>query len=170
VTVDTVRGPGRSDTVMEFASVDDAARSVGADLGVSDWVELGEEELQDFGRITGDTHWIHVDPARAGAEGPFGSVIVHGFLTLSLVTALAGQCYTIASARRWVNYGLDRVRFVSPLLPRTPVRLELRLDGVEPKPDGGRLRLGCRIVTADGTPVMVATWLVHVVEQEKESA
>ncbi len=101
--------------MIEFASVDDAAGYVGAELGVGDWVELGEQELQDFGRITGDTHWIHVDPARAAAQGPFGSVIVHGFLTLSLVTALANQCFTIR-----LGPALGQLRSRPGSLPESP--------------------------------------------------
>jgi len=152
---------------MEFTSVHEMVSHTGEQLGVSDWVELDEQQLQDFGRLTGDMHWIHVDPARAAEEGPFGSVIVHGFLTLSLITALANQCYSIASAQRWINYGLERVRFLSPLLPHTPVRLELELEGVEERSDGGRLRLGCRIATSEGALVMAATWLVQVIDDEE---
>ncbi|WP_199435240.1 MaoC/PaaZ C-terminal domain-containing protein [Qaidamihabitans albus] len=153
--------------MRRFGSTRDLEAARGELLGVSDWAELGERDLQEFGRLTRDEHWIHVDPDRAAAEGPFGSVIAHGFFTLSLVTGLGNECYAIDAAQRWVNYGLDRVRFLRPLTPGMPFRLELTLEDVEITPSGGRLRLGCSLVTRTGDPVLAATWLVLVIETEE---
>jgi acyl dehydratase len=153
--------------VKRYGATQDLVAICGESLGVSNWTSLSERDLQEFGRLTGDEHWIHVDPERAAAEGPFGSVIAHGFLTLALITGLHNECYTIDAARRWVNYGLDRVRFLRPLTPGTDVRLEVTLEEVDIVPTGGRLRLGCSLVTRSGDPVVVATWLVLVIEAEE---
>jgi acyl dehydratase len=152
-----------------FEDVSALLGSVGERLGVSGWVTLTEEDLQAFGRLTGDEHWIHVDPVRAKAEGPFGSVIVHGFFSLALVTALSNECYAVTSAKRWVNYGLDRVRFLAPLFPGTPVRLELSLEAATPMRQGGKLTLGCSLVTQEGATVMAATWIALVIEDEGDA-
>lgn len=149
-----------------YGTVRDLEAVRGESLGVSGWTRLSERDLREFGRLTGDEHWIHVDQERAAAEGPFGSVIAHGFLTLALITGLHNECYSIDAARRWVNYGLDRVRFLRPLTPGTDIRLEVTLEDIETTQNGGRLRLGCSLVTRDGATVMVASWLVLVVEEE----
>ena len=73
--------------------------------------------MRGFGAITGDEHWIHTDPERAARETPYGGVLAHGFLLLSLVIGLAGQVYTVNGAKSWLNYGLDKVRFTPPLSP-----------------------------------------------------
>ena len=149
-----------------FPDVTSLLDATGERLGVSGWLTLTEQDLLDFGRLTGDEHWIHVDPARARAEGPFGSVIVHGFFSLALVTGLANECYAVTSAARWVNYGLDGVRFLAPLLPGTKVRLELDLDAAAATQEGAKLTLGCTLVTQDGATVMAARWIVLVIENE----
>lgn len=152
--------------MKRVATVRDLETCRGELLGVSDWTELSELDLQRFGALTGDEHWIHVDPERAAREGPFGTVIAPGFLTLALVTALGRQCYSIDAARRWVNYGLDRVRFLHPLTPGTPFRLELSLQDLDMSRAGGKLRLECSLVRRDGTALMAAIWLVLVIEAE----
>lgn len=153
--------------MRRFASTTDLADASGELLGVSSWTELSERDLQEFGRLTGDEHWIHVDPVRAAAESPFGSVIAPGFLTLALLTGLHHECYSVDSARRQLNYGLDRVRFIRALLPGTRFRLELTLTDVEPVPSGARVHLDCRLVTEAGDPVLAASWLNLVIEKEE---
>lgn len=98
---------------------------VGADLGSSSWHEVARPEVEAFARATHDEQWIHVDAARA-ASGPFGTTVVHGFMTLALVVPLAGELLRVERASLVVNYGVDRVRFPAPL----PVGARLRLSGV----------------------------------------
>ncbi|MBA4606993.1 MaoC family dehydratase [Aeromicrobium sp. Marseille-Q0843] len=97
------------------------AASSGTELGVSSWTEIHQDRIDMFADATGDRQWIHVDPERA-AEGPFGATIAHGYLTLSLLPFLGAQVYAFAGDRARVNYGLNRVRFMAPVLVGSKVR------------------------------------------------
>ena len=96
----------------------------GADLGHTDWLQVTQDRVNTFADATDDHQWIHVDPERA-ATGPFGGVIAHGYLTLSLLILLFGELLDIAGVRMSVNYGLEKVRFPSPV----PVGAKIRLKG-----------------------------------------
>ncbi|MCR2824346.1 MaoC family dehydratase [Microbacterium sp. zg.Y909] len=97
---------------------------VGTDLGYSDWLDITQERVDTFADATGDHQWIHTDPERA-KDGPFGAPIAHGFLTLSLLIPLWSELLEVEGAGTKVNYGLDKVRFVSPV----PVGSRIRLTG-----------------------------------------
>lgn len=97
-----------------FTSAQELRAAVDQELGPSDWVEITQSRIDRFGEATDDFQWIHVDPVRAEA-GPFGKTIAHGYLTLSLVPSLVRGYYKVEDALMTVNYGLDRVRFVSPV-------------------------------------------------------
>jgi acyl dehydratase len=122
----------------ELASVDlHALRSlVGVVPRVSDWVEIDQTSVDRFAGATGDHQWIHVDPERAKRESPFGGPIAHGFLTLSLIPALLEK--TIALRQRMgVNYGLNRVRFTSPVRVGSRVRATFAVTSVTDVEEGG---------------------------------
>jgi acyl dehydratase len=103
---------------------------VGQPLGTSSWVTIEQDRIDRFAEATGDHQWIHVDPERA-KDGPFGSTIAHGFLTLSLIPALGWEVYTIEGARLSVNYGLNRLRFITPVKVGSRVRAHLVLAAVD---------------------------------------
>ena len=152
--------------MITVSSAGELADRVGAVLGRSDWVELSADRIAAFGGISGDEHWMHVDRERASAEGPFGDVIAHGFLLLSLVTGLANQCYAVQDAQRWTNYGLDRVRFTAPVTPSDSVRLVLTLREMTGTATGFRLVLGCELeLKGSARPAMVADWIVLITER-----
>ncbi len=114
---------------------DDLLGLVGVDLGVSGRKALTQEQIDLFADVTGDHQWIHVDPQKA-ADGPFGSTIAHGFLTLALVPLLLADILVVENSAMGVNYGLDRVRFVKPLPPNVAIQAGATL--VEATPiDGG---------------------------------
>ncbi len=122
-----------------FTSAPELRAAVGQELGVSDWLEVDQKRIDLFADATGDHQWIHVDPERA-AEGPFGSTIAHGYLTLSLLPALVPQILRVEGVRMGVNYGTDKVRFPAPV----PVGSRLRAPG-RPWPTSARRRTaGCR--------------------------
>ena len=126
--------------------VGDLAKYVGEEIGVSSWILLDQERINEFARCTGDHQWIHLDAERAAREGPFGGTIAHGFLTLSL---LAPTGFEVLLARTTpksvVNYGLDKVRFVAPVRSGKRVRNHIRISSVEEK-GGGRY-----LVTTENT-------------------
>jgi len=108
----------------------------GTAIGTSDWIEVSQERIDLFARATDDHQWIHVDPERA-ADGPFGGTIAHGFLTLSLFIPLWSSLLEVTDATTLVNYGLDKVRFTSPVRAGSRVRLSATLTQVDEVPKGG---------------------------------
>lgn len=105
-------------------------------LGVSDWLEVTQDRINAFAESTGDRQWIHVDPERAKVESPYGCTIAHGFLTLSLSITLAESAFRIDGVRMIVNYGLNRVRFPSPVRVGSRIRSVTDLLEVKPAADG----------------------------------
>jgi acyl dehydratase len=99
---------------------------VGEELGVSDWYEVTQEEVNAFADATHDHQWIHVDPERAAKESPFGGPIAHGYYTLSLAPYLISQIWTVDGATFGVNYGLNKLRFPAPV----PIGRKLRLKAL----------------------------------------
>ena len=100
----------------------DVAGLAGTDLGYTDWVEITQQQVNTFADATGDHQWIHVDPERA-KDGPFGAPIAHGFLTLSLAVTFWTELLEVAGVTTKVNYGLDKVRFISPVKVGARVRM-----------------------------------------------
>src|SRR6187200_2465681 len=107
-------------------SAADLSTRVGEGLGLSDWRVIEQADANAFGATTHDEQWIHTDPDRA-AHGPFGRTIAHGYLTLSLATALVDEVFEISDALMVVNYGVDRVRFPAPLPVGAKVRAAISL-------------------------------------------
>ncbi|MGE0096849.1 MAG: MaoC family dehydratase [Hydrogenophaga sp.] len=114
-----------------FESLAELAACVGQEVAVSDWIEITQERVNLFAASTGDHQWIHVDVERAKA-GPFGAPIAHGFLTLSLLPAFFDSALDIRGARMGVNYGLNRVRFPSPVPVGSRLRGRMTLQLAEP--------------------------------------
>ena len=110
--------------------LDELKTLAGKDLGHSDWLEITQERVNTFADATGDHQWIHVDPERAKA-GPFGAPIAHGYLTLSLVIPLFGEVLKVEGVKMGVNYGLDKVRFPSPVPVGSKIRLGAKVVSVE---------------------------------------
>ena len=114
------------------------------DLGATDWVTLDQDRVNQFAEATGDHQWIHVDPEAAKA-GPFGGTIAHGYLSLSLLPALLGDVISVPDAQMGVNYGIDRVRFTSPVPSGSEVRLHAKLLSGEPRGEGVLYKVGVQI-------------------------
>jgi len=99
---------------------------VGKELGTSDWYEVTQEEINEYGRVVGDMQWIHVDPERAKKESPYGETVAHGNWVLSIAySKLFSQLYTPINTRMTINYGWNKIRFPAP----TPVGKRIRLTG-----------------------------------------
>jgi acyl dehydratase len=135
---------------------------VGRELGVSDWLEVSQDRINQFADATGDHQWIHVDAARAATDSPFKTTIAHGFLTLSLISQLLRGAMQFEGARMAINYGLNRVRFVSPVPSGSRVRGRFTLASVEDA--GGAIQAVWQAtIERQGAekPVCVAEWLVR---------
>lgn len=107
----------------------------GTELGVSDWVDVVQEDITTFAKLTGDEQYIHVDPERA-AQGPFGTTVQHGFLTLGMSTGLLWSVCTVEGFAVILNYGLNKVRFPSPLKVGSRFRMHVELAEVNELADG----------------------------------
>jgi len=140
--------------------LDEIKALAGADLGRTDWMEITQERVNTFADATGDHQWIHVDPERAAA-GPFGAPIAHGYLTLSLVIPLFNDLLAIEGVSMSINYGLDKVRFPSPVKAGAKIRLRGAVDSVEEvKGNGVEMRLTFTIeVEGSEKPACVASAL-----------
>lgn len=119
-----------------FEKLADLKALVGEELTTSDWFPITQERIDTFAQATGDHQWIHVDPARA-AKGPFGTTIAHGFLTLSMLPLFLESSVDIRDVKMGVNYGLNRVRFTSPVPVGSELRARIRLKAFDELPDGG---------------------------------
>lgn len=126
-------------------------------LGVSQWQTVTQKAINDFATLTGDDHWIHVDVERASREMPEGRTIAHGLYLLSLVPVLQREVYAIRNRGRGLNYGYDRVRFVSSVLVDGRIRLKQTLVDAIPHPRGARLEFDVEIEIDGGEkPALVA--------------
>ncbi|HET6944793.1 MAG TPA: MaoC family dehydratase [Gaiellaceae bacterium] len=128
----------------------------GAEFGPSSWIEIPQETIDAFAAATGDRQWIHVEPERA-AQGPFGSTIAHGYLTLSLLPAMSYEVLPHQDGGMGVNYGLNRVRFPAPVPVGSRVRGSFRVDSVEEADWGHQAQLTATVEREGGEkPVCVA--------------
>jgi acyl dehydratase len=136
---------------------------VGEEIGVSDWFEVTQSRINAFADATEDHQWIHLDTERAKNASPFGSTIAHGFLSLSLLPHLAAQAYRVEGEfKMGINYGLNRLRFVSPVPSGSRVRARFTLQSVEDVPGGSQLTLVATVEIEGGQkPALVAEWLVR---------
>jgi acyl dehydratase len=119
-----------------FQTLADVAACIGQEVATSDWTTITQQQIQQFADATGDQQWIHVDVERAKA-GPFGAPIAHGFLTLSLIPTFFESAIAITESRMGVNYGLNKVRFISPVPVGSRLRAKLKLLACDPIDQGG---------------------------------
>jgi acyl dehydratase len=146
---------------MPIASLDEIRAKVGSPIGVSDWIEIGQDRIDQFADATDDHQFIHVDQELA-KQTPFGGTIAHGFLSLSLLSRMAADVMLIPDTTRMaVNYGLDRVRFIAPVKSGKRVRGHFTLHGVEEKSPGQLLIRQTVSVEIEGEekPALTAQWL-----------
>ena len=119
-----------------FRNLAELPALVGQEVAVSDWLTITQEQVNLFAQATGDHQWIHVDVERAKA-GPFGATIAHGFLTLSLIPRFFETSMEIRNTRMGVNYGLNKVRFTSPVPVGSRLRARIKLLDCQPVDNGG---------------------------------
>ena len=127
---------------VRMVDLKDLKSLTGQELGVSDWHLVTQEEINQFADATHDHQWIHVDPERAKRESPFGTTIAHGYYTLALAPHLIFQTITVTGARLGVNYGLNTLRFTSPVRIGKRLRVRVALNGVEDVAGGVQVAMG----------------------------
>jgi len=149
-------------------SIATISQYVGQELGVSEWITINQERINDFADFTGDHQWIHVNVERAKRESLFGTTIAHGYLTLSLVAALSMELGIIpAGVSQALNYGLDKVRFLAPVKSGSRVRDRVVLLAAEPQ-GKGRILLKFRNtieIEGEAKPALIADALSLLVTE-----
>ena len=146
-------------TAIDLAHLGDLA---GREVGVSDWLVVAQDRIDAFADATGDRQWIHVDAERARTGTPFGATIAHGFLTLSLASALVRDAVTVDGVRMALNYGLNRVRFVSPVPSGSRIRARVALAKIDDMADSIQAMWNVTIERDGGDkPAVVAEWIVR---------
>jgi len=147
--------------MKRFATIAELQALVGQDLGESDWITVDQRRIDLFADATGDHQWIHVDPVKA-AQGPFGTTVAHGFLTLSLLPEMAASAFEIDGSRMGVNYGLNRVRFTSPVPVNSRLRGRFKLLSYEPIEGGAQMVMEVSMEREGSSkPVCVAESIVR---------
>ncbi len=135
---------------------------IGTEVGVSDWVLIDQDRIDAFAKVTFDEQWIHIDPARAAAETPFGGTIAHGFLTLSLASKFSYECFPLMPGQvMGINYGMNKLRFLSPVAAGARLRGRFTLQAVKARNERELLRENLLTIDIEGqeTPALVAEWL-----------
>jgi acyl dehydratase len=146
-------------TVVDLAHL---GALVGREVATSDWLVITQDRINAFADATSDHQWIHVDSGRARAETPFGATIAHGFLTLSLLSTLMRDAVTVDGPRMTLNYGLNRVRFVSPVPSGSRIRARVALTTIDDMGDSIQATWGVTIEREGGDkPAVVAEWIVR---------
>lgn len=148
--------------MTEVESVEKLGELVGQEVALSEWLEVSQERINQFAEATEDRQWIHIDPERAARESPFRGTIAHGFLTLSLLSELMRLAVSVGDMRMGLNYGLNRVRFVSPVPAGSRIRGRFTLSALEEIKGGAQATWEVTVEREGGTKLCcVAEWLVR---------
>ena len=149
-------------TALTTVTIAELPALVGSEIGTSDWMLVSQERINTFAEATDDYQWIHLDTERA-KDGPFGATIAHGFLTLSLFIPLWSSLLDVSDATSLVNYGLDKVRFTSPVPAGSRVRLTATLSSVDEVKGGYQLGVsGVIEIEGQERPAVVVDFISRV--------
>jgi acyl dehydratase len=130
-------------------------RAAGLELEPSDWVTIEQRAIEQFADATGDHQWIHVDPEQA-AQGPFGTTVAHGYLSLSLLPGLLGTMLSVTDAKIGINYGIEKVRFTAPVPSGSRVRLKAKINSAERRGEGVLYHVAAEVeIESADKPAMV---------------
>ena len=143
-----------------FHDVAGVEAAVGTHVADSPWIEITQEMIDAFAAVTRDMQWIHVDVARAHAESPFGAPVAHGFLTLSLLSTMIQSALRVDDLTMSVNYGFEKVRFVSPVRVGSEIRGSFGVGEFKRTADGAQVTWNVEVqIRGSDKPALVASWL-----------
>ncbi len=149
-------------SVVKIENIGELKDKIGREIAASDWLEVSQTRINQFGEATGDLQWIHVDAERAKNESPYKQTIAHGFLTVSLLSELAKSAMEIGNLKMAINYGLNRVRFVAPVFSGSKIRGRFMLAAITEIRDGIQANWNVTIESDNGEkPCCIAEWLVR---------
>jgi acyl dehydratase len=144
--------------------IEEVRASIGREAGVSEWLAVTQELIDEFAALTGDRQWIHVDSERALRESPFGATVAHGFLTVALLSRLVSQAVDLRTESKMrVNYGFNRLRFPAPVPAGARIRAHVTPNAVGEVEGGIEIAWGVVVeVESQAKPALAAEWLVRV--------
>jgi acyl dehydratase len=146
-----------------FKDLLELKESIGKEVGVSDWLLIDQDRINQFAKATDDLQWIHTDPVRAAKESPFEKTIAHGFLTLSLIPHFMYSCLFFEHSKLTVNYGLNKVRFTSPVLVGSKLRAIFKTIQVTDVSNGAQIEWQVTMeIEGQEKPALVASFLIVV--------
>ena len=149
--------------VHVFADIAEIEAAVGTHVGTSPWITVTQEMIDAFAKITRDEQWIHVDVERAKNESPFGAPVAHGFLTLSLLSSMMQSTVRTANVALVVNYGFEKVRFVSPVPVGSDIRASVSVGDVKRTAEGAQVTWNVDVqLRGSDRPALVAAWLGRI--------
>jgi acyl dehydratase len=138
----------------------------GRPMGSSDWFRIEQRHVDDFARLSGDDYWIHIDPERATRDMPNGKTIAHGLYILSLIPWLQRQIFAIRKRGRGLNYGYDRVRFLSPVQTGSRIRLTMSLVQATSQATGTRIEVDSTVeIEGSDKPALVARGIILIEDE-----
>jgi acyl dehydratase len=150
-------------TITSFGDLASLERAVGGEAFRSRWIPVTQAMIDDFAEITGDRQWIHLDVERAKRESPYGTTVAHGFLTLSLLSQMIGSAIAFPTAKMGVNYGFERVRFISPVPAGSELQGAFTLQEVKAAEVGVQCAWAVEVrARGAAKPVLAAVWLSRV--------
>ena len=151
---------------MVFDTILDFKKMVGKDLPTGNWYTVTQEMITDFANATLDKQWIHIDEARAAKESPFKSTIAHGFMSVSMISKLLEEAFTIKSLKMGLNYGLNTVRFPNPVPVNSQLRMISKVISIDELANSGiKATFACTIeIKGQEKPACVAEFLAAFYE------
>jgi acyl dehydratase len=146
-----------------ISGLDELRALAGQEVGLGDWIPITQQMIDAFAEVTGDHQWIHVDVERAARESPFKTTIAHGFLTLSLVTRLFNEAVRVEGGRKLgLNYGLNRVRFTSPVRAGSRIRARVGVQSVADVASAVQVAWQITVELENGDkPALIAEWITR---------
>ncbi len=151
--------------MVVFDDIGALERAIGGEPFESPWIAVTQSMIDEFARVTGDHQWIHVDPERARTESPFGKTVAHGFLTLSLLSQMIGSTLRLPKVRLALNYGFERLRFVSPVVVDSDIRASFTVGEVKRTADGAQVAWNVEVRARDADkPALAAVWLSRLID------
>jgi acyl dehydratase len=152
--------------MMVFETISDFKKMIGKELPIGNWYTIKQEMINDFANATIDTQWIHVDEARAAKESPFKSTIAHGFMSVSMISKLLEEVFTIQSLKMGLNYGLNKVRFPNAVPVNSQLRMLSKVLDIQPLANNGvKATFSCTLeIKGQEKPACVAEFLAAFYE------
>lgn len=152
--------------MVVFSTIADLKTMVGKDLPIGNWYTVSQEMIDDFANATLDKQWIHVDEKRAEKESPFKTTVAHGFMSVSMISKLLEEVFTIKSLKMGLNYGLNKVRFPNPVPVNSQLRMVSKILSMEAlKNNGTKLTFACTVeIKGQEKPACVAEFLAAFYE------